>query len=308
MGNRRGVTTLPQTLIDAYAEYVARQHPVALVTVLQTDGSTYSKEGGQMLIAADGSSFGLLSGGCLENDLKEHAATALNSGVTRWMEYDLRSDDDVFGLGVGCEGSIRVQILPLDPQTGYEPFSGWLAQLESSRIVEACFEMGEGTPPLTVKFGRPHEVLILGAGPDAEPLVQFCRSLGWRLTVFDHRPAYVAALQSKQDCRFVCAPVGQLGDELDLLRYDAVVVMSHHLASDRQYLQAVAGTSIHFVGLLGPPHRRDRLLSEIGEAAGQLADRLRSPVGKRIGGRGPAAIALEVAAELQTFFTSLTAD
>lgn len=307
MGNIRRVTTLPQTLIDAYTGYVAKQQPVALVTVLQTDGSTYTKEGGQMLIAADGSSFGLLSGGCLENDLKEHSAIAIKSGVTKWVEYDLRSDDDVFGLGVGCDGSMHVQIQPLDPKSNYEPFSAWLAQLEENEVADACFEIGEDKDPLVVRLGRPHEVLLLGAGPDAEPLVQFCRSLGWRLTVFDHRPAYVSALERTLDCRFVCAPVEQLGDEIDLQRYGAAVVMSHHLASDSQYLQILSGASTGFVGLLGPPHRRDRLLGEIGEAAERLAGRLRSPVGKRIGGRGPAAIALEVAAELQAYFSELNA-
>ena len=305
MGTIRGVTTLPQTLIDAYTSYVAKKSPVALVTVLQTDGSTYSKVGGQMLVGSDGSSFGLLSGGCLENDLMEHATTAMKSGETQWTEYDLRADDDVFGLGVGCEGSMRVQVLPLDPQSDYQPFSGWLAQLRDKRSVDASFDTGVGERPCLLRLRRPHEVLLLGAGQDAAPLINFCRNLGWRLTVFDHRPAYITALQRKQDGRFVCAPAAELADELDLARFDAAIIMSHHLASDRQYLQTLADTAVGFVGLLGPPHRRDRLLGEIGAAGERLADRLRSPVGKRIGGRGPAAIALEVAAELQQHFCEL---
>jgi xanthine/CO dehydrogenase XdhC/CoxF family maturation factor len=305
MGNGCGVTTLPQTLIDAYSAYVADKQRVALITVLQTDGSTYSKVGAQMLIGEDGSSFGLLSGGCLENDLKENSAAAIEAAVTQWIEYDLRSDDDLFGLGVGCEGSMCLQIQPLEPESGYAPLSGWLAQLEESPVIDACFKTGNDQPPVIVRFGRPHEVLVLGAGPDAKPLIEFGRNLGWRLTVFDHRPAYIAAFETKPGCRFVCAPVGQLRDEVELERYDAAVVMSHHLVSDREYLQALSQTSTGFVGLLGPPHRRDRLLSEIGAAADRLANRLRSPVGKRIGGRGPAAIALEVTAELQSYFSAL---
>ncbi len=44
-----------------------------LATVVATAGSTYRKPGARMLIMADGSYFGLLSGGCLEADLKLHA-------------------------------------------------------------------------------------------------------------------------------------------------------------------------------------------------------------------------------------------
>ena len=44
-----------------------------LATVVATAGSTYRKPGARMLIMADGSYLGLLSGGCLEADLKLHA-------------------------------------------------------------------------------------------------------------------------------------------------------------------------------------------------------------------------------------------
>ncbi len=307
---------LSQHLIETFSDFVRKKLPVALVTVLSTSGSTYSKAGSQMLVGADGSVHGLLSGGCLENDLAERAAAAIRSGQTDWVEFDLRDDDDVFGLGVGCEGAMRLQIQPLQPESGYEPFAGWLAQLESAASVDARFTTGpkEGTVTFheegTVTFSlrRPYAVLLLGAGQDADPLVQFCRSLGWRVTVSDHRPAYVARMEGNHACDSRCIPVAEIGDQVEFDKFDAAIVMSHHLTSDRQYLLTLAGSSIKFIGLLGPPHRRDRLLDEMGGARDTLHGRLRSPVGKRIGGRGPAAIALEVAAELQEYFCELSAD
>jgi xanthine dehydrogenase accessory factor len=80
-----------------------------LATVVATAGSTYRKPGARMLIMADGSCLGLLSGGCLESDLKLHAQEVLNSGVPRAVEYDMRGPDDIlFGVGAGCEGAMRV--------------------------------------------------------------------------------------------------------------------------------------------------------------------------------------------------------
>ena len=293
---------LSQHLIETFSDFVKRKLPVALVTVLSTSGSTYSKAGSQMLVGADGSVHGLLSGGCLENDLAERAAAAIRSGEIDWVEYDLRDDDDVFGLGVGCEGAMRLQIQPLRPESGYEPFAGWLAQLESAASVDARFATHPEEGTVTFVLGRPYALLLLGAGQDADPLVQFCRSLGWRVTVTDHRPAYVARMKGKNTCDSRCIPVAEIGDQVEFDKFDAAIVMSHHLTSDRQYLLALAESSIQFIGLLGPPHRRDRLLDEMGAARDKLDGRLRSPVGKRIGGRGPAAIALEVAAELQEYF------
>ena len=56
---------------------------------------------------------------------------------------------------------------------------------------------------------------------------------------------------------------------------------------------------MRYIGLLGPAARRDRLLSELGESARALAARLHGPAGIDIGGRGPAAIALSIVAEIQ---------
>ena len=297
------ITRLPQYLIERFSAYVAERRPVALATVLSTEGSTYSKSGNHILISDSGRCHGLVSGGCLENDLAEWAARAIASEEPEWVDYDLRSDDDVFGLGVGCEGAMRILVQPLLAATGYEPLRGWLEQIEEAAVVDASFPTGPDNGEIRFRLSGPHEVLVLGAGQDAEPLVGFCQALGWRVTVVDHRSAYVARLEESQDCTVLCAPVDSLNKTLDLDRFDAVIVMSHHLASDRQYLKCLAESSIGFVGLLGPPHRRDRLLGEIGESREGLEDRLRSPVGRRIGGRGPEAIALEIAAELQEYFS-----
>ena len=87
----------------------ARQESQALVlcTVIKTGGSTYAKPGAQMLIATDGEYAGLLSGGCLEGDLREHAREVAASGAARIVSYDLRSSTDkLFGLGAGCVGAM----------------------------------------------------------------------------------------------------------------------------------------------------------------------------------------------------------
>lgn len=102
-------TSLELLLERAPATTTAR----ILATVVTTAGSTYRKPGARMLIMADGSYFGLLTGGCLEADLMLHAQQVLQSGVPRAVEYDMRGPDDVlFGIGAGCEGAMRVLLEP----------------------------------------------------------------------------------------------------------------------------------------------------------------------------------------------------
>jgi len=104
-------TSLELLLERAPPEPIAR----VLATVVATAGSTYRKPGARMLIMADGSYLGLLSGGCLEADLKLHAQQVIESGAACAIEYDMRGPDDIlFGIGAGCEGAMRVLLEPAD--------------------------------------------------------------------------------------------------------------------------------------------------------------------------------------------------
>jgi xanthine/CO dehydrogenase XdhC/CoxF family maturation factor len=147
------------------------------------------------------------------------------------------------------------------------------------------------------------ELLLLGAGPDALPVVEFATTLGWRVTLVDHRPAYADAERFPRAHRVLAARPGEIAAAMDLSNIDAAVIMSHHLATDLAALEALAPTSIPYLGLLGPAARRRRLLADLDATKATLLDgRLRSPVGLDLGGRDPASIALAIVAEVQAFF------
>jgi len=117
-------------LLPLFERARGADEPLVLATVIRTGGSTYAKPGAQMLIAADGEYAGLLSGGCLEGDLREHARAVASSGAARIVSYDLRSTtDQLFGLGAGCEGAMDILLTRVGPAAdGWQP----LAFLESA--------------------------------------------------------------------------------------------------------------------------------------------------------------------------------
>lgn len=105
------------TSLELLLEHVlANPADRVLATVVATAGSTYRKPGARMLIMADGSHVGLLSGGCLEADLQDHAYQVLESQAARALKYDMRGADEVlFGVSGGCEGAMRVLLEPAPP-------------------------------------------------------------------------------------------------------------------------------------------------------------------------------------------------
>lgn len=345
------------SLISAFNDWSADRRPLVLATVFETAGSTYSKCGAQMLITDDGRFQGMLSGGCLEGDLAERARDVLSSGISQSVVYDLgQNDEELWGLGVGCDGLMKIFLQPLlpnkNPDASYEPFATMASVFAGDKIqvaatvidstmsnltagatmvtrdggtgysdlptaleteiselcndslsagVSACRGVSAASGDATVLFTLlmpPPSILVLGAGLDAEPVVRFAGELGWRVTVQDHRPAYVEAGNFREAEKLICVPVDDLSDAVDFDRFAAAIVMSHHLVSDRKYLEQIAETDIAYVGLLGPIDRRRRLLKDLGSDAEKLESRLHGPAGIDIGGRGPPSIALSIIAEI----------
>ena len=287
-------------LLQFFDRHRARGDAMVLATVVATQGSTYSKTGDQILIDGNGVACGMLSGGCLEADLSVRGGIVLQSGRPQLVNYDLALDDaEPWGLGVGCDGSMQVLLQRLAADNDYQPFAAVAAILRGDTPAPVRIECAELGVAVTFPVRPSLRLLILGAGPDAVPLARIATGLGWRCTVADHRPAYVANPDFPQECITHCCAARDLNSRISLHSFDAAVVMSHHLESDRAYLRQLAPTSIPYVGLLGPPGRRDRLLADIGSDRERLQGRLHGPAGLDLGGRGPELIALAIAAQVQ---------
>ena len=92
---------------------------LVLATVIGTDGSTYRKPGAMVLLTEAGEAIGLVSGGCLESDQCERAAPVRHDGLPLLIEYDLRDDDPLWGLGLGCRGKLELLLEPADANNGF---------------------------------------------------------------------------------------------------------------------------------------------------------------------------------------------
>ncbi len=337
-------------IIEAFEAWATEGRKLVLGTVYETQGSTYSKAGQHIIIADNGDYQGLVSGGCLEGDLAEHAAQVIADGQARSLTYDLRDEaDEVWGLGIGCNGLLRILLQRLEPDNNYQPFraitelqrrgeSGIAAvivasddpQLEigasllkteretktwrmpeeqAAEVLKHCDQLAVNDPNAFKQLLGSYEalcasvrplpqLLILGAGPDALPVLRIAHELGWLVTLADHRPAYLGNPEfGLADTQVESLPE-QIASQVNLDDYNAAIVMSHHLDSDRSYLHQLAACRIPYIGLLGPRLRRERLIKELGQQGARIAPRLHGPIGLDIGADSPESIALAILAEI----------
>ncbi|MBH97085.1 MAG: xanthine dehydrogenase [Rhodospirillaceae bacterium] len=336
-------------LIQAFDSWRHTGEPMVLATVYETKGSTYSKAGHRILIASNLDYQGLVSGGCLEGDLAERAKAVIDANEPTTITYDMRDDaDDLWGLGVGCNGLIRVFLQPLTAIDGYEPFSQIVENLKGSvrkavaTVINSntgnlpvgatllwadgdnvskelkCLQAGchaalnanevilsSGENEMTVLYSplQPiRRILVLGAGLDALPVVNMASELGWRVTIADHRKAYLEKGIFELAERSMLIEPEQMSQELNPGSFDAVIVMSHHLLTDQVYLEQLAEVNIGYIGVLGPADRKKRLLDSLDSKAATLRKRLKGPVGLDIGATDPESIALSLLAEIHATF------
>ena len=313
------VSASPQVLAAA-ADAARDLEATALALVLDTEGSTYVGRGAMALFGGSAGQVGWLSGGCLESAIAETAQRAIDQRRIEWMDIDTRDDDSLLsGSATGCRGRLHLALIPLSGLAGLSaviehwrqavvPLSLHLdeaggLQLRAGDAAGDWQLATAGDPPWgatnwRLDFEALPRVCLFGAGPEADSLLPMLRQAGWRTLVIERRERWRSAGQLA-DRLIELSPANAL-DDAEVSAAVAALVMHHNFERDRDTLDLLAGSSIPFIGLLGPRRRRDdlfRLLSA--DQAESLRPRLHAPVGLDLGGRGAAAIALSIAAQLQ---------
>lgn len=308
-----------RALVERCVAALAAGERGVLGLVVATEGSTYAKAGAALLFGEGDLRRGWISGGCLEPGLEREAAEVAATGQARVIELDTRSDADLFfGSRIGCRGLLRVALLPLAQLAPLAPvLAAWTRHpdalaLDVSRegLSARCGDIAADAMPRwpadagpvpggwALRWPAAPRLLLFGAGPETALLVAWLRQLGWYVDLVERRTRWRGEAAGAD--RHVDATPATLPADIAATRHDAALVMHHDFELDRSALDALAALPVPFIGLLGPPARRDDLLALLDATQRQrLQPRLRAPVGLDLGGRGPEAIVLAIVAQLQ---------
>ena len=189
-----------------------------LVTLVRTEGSTYRRAGARVVISEEGRAVGAISGGCLERDLAERVRTWLADLTPRVVRYDsTRSDDLVFGLGLGCRGILDLLVEPFDAVHRPRLLSEF--RWNGREAVEWTTRLPDGE--MMIEIIRPGPaIVVFGSGPDVEPVIRLAQQIGWRVDTVTTR------------------------EPIDVGGYDAAVVMTHNFFRDADILLMLYASSL----------------------------------------------------------------
>lgn len=253
-----------QVELDAYREFVRLAdagRPVALVTVVDAEGSAPRGMGGAMAVRADGSIVGTVGGGSLELLVIEQALEALRDGRARLLHYDFSGGPEQ-NLDKACTGKTDFFIQPALP--------------------------------------RP-KLFIFGAGHIGRALAPIAAGAGFRVTVVDPRPGFAVRDRFPAEVELREGPFQEVIAELPFDERTYAVIVTHGHTEDEAVLRACLPRPWAYLGMIGSRAKVARLFRAVAtseEARRRLA-RVHAPIGLDLGGRSPGEIALAIAAELQ---------
>lgn len=93
-----------------------------IATVAKIEGSAYRRPGARMIITREGKTTGIISSGCLEGEVIQHALEVLDEKTPRVVTFDVNEADPILGFGSGCGGTVHVLIEYVSPESLNNPF------------------------------------------------------------------------------------------------------------------------------------------------------------------------------------------
>jgi len=189
-------------------------------------------------------------------------------------------------------------------------------KLSEGNTEYVTIETNEVTTEWLVERLQPQvRLLICGAGNDVMPLVTMAKLQDWHVTVIDSRTQYATRMRFPQADAVMSLSLEDSDTLLTLSDNAAVALMSHSLTQDRARLAILLRHSqnYRYLGQLGPRYRTERLINEISVTKDNpniLNDGVRKlhyPIGYKLGGDGPEALALGIMAQINAVMHDQTA-
>jgi len=120
-------------IYDEVLKLKANGERAALATLIFTSGSTPREQGAKMLIREDGSIFGTISGGILEEQVREEAKNIIREGKPKILDLDLTGKNE---KGMICGGVAKVYIEPIIPIPTLYIFGGGHISFSLAKIAK----------------------------------------------------------------------------------------------------------------------------------------------------------------------------
>lgn len=316
------MNSLDQQVLDQLALWLEAGTRCWLCTITETFGSSPRPTGSLLVCNEDGLHCGSLSGGCVEDNLRESLFKGeLATDKPAHLRYGV-AVEDVLRLGLPCGGSMQVLVEPISPSQAplYRALAARVARRE---LVQREVDIDTGAVsvhdvarfhPLELRngkllhtYGPSFQLLLIGAVQVAWYLADMAQALDYEVEICDPRKELVENSPPVKARLTVAMPDDWLRDKV-IDQHTAVIALCHDPRIDDMALLEALGRDAFYIGAMGSERtsskRRERLLSL--DITQEQIDRLHAPVGLPLGSKTPPEIAIAILAELTQLRAGVT--
>lgn len=297
----------PLNVMMEAARFLKAGNQVALAVLTQTEGGAVRAPGAMMAIASTGAFSGYLSGGCIDEDVRLHAAHVIRDHGARQLRYG--SGSPFLDIKLPCGGALDVIVVPILKVENLKRAVEHLGQREPVEIhlTETGIELDAASAlaPLFSFVVEPKLSLrIAGRGQDCLSLARLARAsgLGVRLQLVDD-----GDVQAAEAIGFT--GIDKLSSTSDLPAslddaWSAFALMFHDIHWETALLKQATNGPAFYIGAVGSSRTHARRCEAL-RAAGVSEDgvsRVRGPIGLVPHMRDASMLAVSALAEIVAAF------
>jgi xanthine dehydrogenase accessory factor len=294
---------------------------IALLVVIDSDGSSPGQPGFKMAVASDGTIKGSVGGGNTEYSIVEKARKAIRGHhLVPYLTHHVHRDDAPDNRsGLICSGEhwVACYLLTKDELTTAIEIREALMKGKKGLITFSekgiVFESGASAHhkhkapvssmdewELTEETGMQLEVYIFGAGHVGLALSQVMRLLGFVVHIFDDRED-ISTMRENQAAHFSkVISYSEAGEQLPDGDNIYAVIMTFGHKSDEKVLRQLLGRPIKYLGMMGSSRKVKKIFENLRSEGieEELLKLVDAPIGMDIGSQTPPEIAISVAAKI----------
>ncbi|MDQ4120065.1 MAG: XdhC family protein [Acidobacteriota bacterium] len=293
------------------AEILRLNQSAVLATVVETKGSTPRETGAKMIVCETGKIIGTIGGGAGEAKVIETAKIVLRSGEKQAVEIDLTN---LQAEGI-CGGRMRIWLERWQGADSLRLVNQILANLENGSTTVLITPFVQHISPylltenqqVTVnRFAELLEpapvLLIVGAGHVGIELAKIAANIGFEIFVQDDRSEWANVENYPSAAEILNEPIETAINRIGEHRKLFIALLTRGFDYDVKALIAILRQEKHcvYLGMIGSERRVREVFRELEKRGASKDDleRIRAPIGLKIGALTPAEIAVSIAAEL----------
>jgi xanthine dehydrogenase accessory factor len=240
---------------------IDRGETIALVTIVETKGSTPREVGAKMVVGKDGLIAGTIGGGITEAKVIEEVKRALKEGKGKLIIYHLTKEQAALDEGAICGGEMKVFIDILQPK---------------------------------------EEVLIFGAGHIAVCVSKLAKMVGFKVTVIDSRKEFANQDRFPEADEIIAEGTEKALTYLKITPSTYIIIVTRGHLKDEEVLGSVIKSGAAYIGMIGSLKKNATVFQRLTKKgiSQEEMDKVHAPIGIDINAQTPEEIAVSIMAEI----------